>query len=245
MTDAFRVDTDTAAATATITFTRPDEGNRLTPQDMAALGPAILEAGSSPDVKLVLIRGEGDNFCLGRRPAPPPSPPPSALQVRERVTKPILDVYANIRATPVPVMALVHGPAEGFGCAMVGQCDLAIASQAAHFSLPEMDNNLPPTLAISALLHKVPHKQLTHLVLTRERFSAAQALAYDVVTKVAAPAEFDAVATAMISSMTDRNRRALCAIKEYMANAPYIDPQSAARLAANTLATVFSSPEEV
>lgn len=245
MSDAFRLEYDPIRPTATIVLNRPDDGNRLAPQDMLELGLAISKAGRDLNIKLVLIRGEGEHFCLGRKLAEPPATPPSALELRERITKPILDVYENIRATPVPVVALVHGDAEGFGCAMIGQCDLAIAADHARFCLPEMDNNLPPTLAISALLHKIPRKQLMHIVYTRDRFSAAQALTYDMVTQVVPAEDFDAAVAATIDKLADRSRRALCAVKEYMGIAPYSEPQTASRLAANILATVFSSPEDV
>lgn len=244
MSDAFRIETDPVAKTATVTLCRPDDGNRLGAADLLALGPAILDAGRNPDVKLVVIRGEGEHFCLGRAHAPKPPKPLSALEFREGVTHPVLEAYAHVRATPVPVLAAVHGAAEGFGCAIVGQCDLVISSDKAHFSLPEMGHNLPPTLAISALLHKVPRKQLAHLVCTRDKFSANQALAYDIVTKVVAHDDFQAETAAYISRLTEPSRQALCAVKEYMGTAPYLDVQAAARLGANLLATVFSSPEE-
>lgn len=244
MTGAFRIETDAGAGTATVTFCRPHEGNRFSTSDMLALGPAIRAAGSDPAIRLVVLRAEGDVFCGGRAHAPDAAMPASALELRERVTYPILDVYAHVRATPVPVLAVVQGDALGFGCALVGQCDLAIASRDALFALPEMDANLPPTLAISALLHKVPRKRLTHLVYTRESFTAAEALAFDVVTKLAAPDALAAEAETYIAQLTDRNRRALAAVKEYMQTAPYLDAHTAARLGANLLATVFSSPEE-
>ena len=246
MTDAFVVEHDRSQSTATVRLTRPDKGNRLTLPNMIALGIAIREAGEDPNVKLVLLRSDGPDFCLGRMPpATPPPTPPSALEVRERVTKPILSVYEAIRMTPVPVMALVHGDAQGFGCAMTGGCDLAIAADTAKFSLPEMESNLPPTLAMSALLHKVPHKQLTHLVYTRNTFTAEQALAWDVVTQIAPASDFEDAVQETVSKLVDRNRRALCVIKEYMLCAPFVDTQTAARLAANSLATVYASPSEV
>ena len=245
MSNAFRIEYNDGLGTSTLTLCRPDDGNRLTTSDMDALGQAVFEAGSRPTTKFVVIRAEGAHFCLGRAAAPKPATPPSALEVRERIMKPILDVYARVRATPVPVLAVVQGNAEGFGCALTGQSDLAIAADTARFSLPEMDNNLPPTLAISALLHKVPPKQLTHLVFTRESISAAEALAFDIVNKVVPAADLAQEAEHYIAQMADRNRRALCVIKEYMATAPYTDPFTSARLGANMLATVFSSPNDV
>jgi hypothetical protein len=47
-----------------------------------------------------------------------------------------------------------------------------------------------------------------------------------------------------LSRLLDRNRAALCGVKEYMGAALYTDPNGAARLAANLLACVLSSPKE-
>jgi hypothetical protein len=61
---------------------------------------------------------------------------------------------------------------------------------------------------------------------------------------VVARSNLEQATAAYIADLASRNRRALAAIKEYMGTAPYIDPQAAARLGANLLATVFSSAEE-
>ena len=150
--EAFTIEIDDARHIATLRLARPDTGNKLLTPEIRKLGQAIRKLGSRPEVKLVLVRAGGEHFCLGRQPDPPGEAPTSALGIRGGVTEPILDLYADVRATPVPVMAVVQGEAKGFGCALVGQCDLAIAADVAKFSMPEMDANLPPTLAMSAVL---------------------------------------------------------------------------------------------
>ena len=142
--EAFRIEEDAANRTATIRFARPDDGNRLTLRDITLLAQAVRELGNRRETNLLVIRAEGRDFCLGRAPGPQSAAPKSALEVRNGVTQPILDVYAEIRNAPVPVLAAVQGRASGFGCALVGQCDLAIAADDAVFSLPEMDHDLPP-----------------------------------------------------------------------------------------------------
>ena len=244
MTDAFLLEQDTAARTATVRLTRPEDGNRLTLADIAALGTAIHEFGRRRDVKLIVIRGDGPDFCLGRAPGPAGQAPKSALEVRNQITQPILDIYAEIRAAPVPVLAAVQGRASGFGCALVAQCDLAIAAEDAIFSLPEMDHDLPPTLAISAMLHKTPIKPLMHLVYTRASIGAAEALSLGIVGRVVPAAALDKAVQETAAKIAGCNRAAICAIKEYALTAPYADANTAARLAANLLATVFSSPKE-
>jgi enoyl-CoA hydratase len=228
-------------AVCTVTLARPESGNRLTMEDIGALGKAIRRLGEAPAAKIVVLRALGDSFCLGRDPGAGGKGSKTALAIRASVTEPILDLYADLRATPVPVIAVVQGEARGFGCAMVGQCDLAIAADTARFSLPEMDINLPPTLAISAMVGKLPPKRLLHMVYTRRQIDAQDALAMGLVSEVVIRSELDKAAGQTFACFTDRSRAALCAVKEYMAIAPYTDPAGASRLAANLLSAVLSS----
>jgi enoyl-CoA hydratase/carnithine racemase len=207
------------------------------------LGRAIRELGERPAVKVVLVRAGGEHFCLGRQPDPPGTAPTTALSIRSGVTEPILDLYADVRATPVPVIAVVQGEAKGFGCAFVGQCDLAIAANEAKFSMPEMDANLPPTLAMSAVLGKIPPKRLLHLVYTRSQITAAEALNLGLISETAPRAELEAAVGRTVSRLVDRDRAALAAVKEYMTMAQHLDAAASARLAANLLSVVLSSPK--
>ena len=242
--EPFRIAQDETRAIATITLGRPEDGNKLMTHEVRGLGRAIREQGSRTDIKVVVIRAGGEHFCLGRQPDPPGQAPTTALGIRSGVTEPILDLYADVRATPVPVLAVVQGEAKGFGCAFVGQCDLAIASENAVFSMPEMDGNLPPTLAISAVLGKVPPKRLLHMVSPRDKIDAAEALKLGIVGEVVSRAALDAGVERLLSRLVDRKRSALCAVKEYMLNAAHLDAGSAARMAANILSVVLSSTEE-
>ncbi len=238
---AFVVSRENGPNVATVTLARPELGNKLTTEDIRALGQAILSAGSDPDVKAVLVKAQGDQFCMGRDPGSAASGPKSALQTRTSVTEPILGLYADLRATPVPVIAVVQGEARGFGCAFVGQCDLAIAADSATFSLPEMDTNLPPTLAISAVLGKVPPKRLMHLVYTREKILAKEALEIGLLSEMVPASELDAATAKTVSRIADRSRPALEAVKEYMGIAPHLDPAAASRYASALLSVVLSS----
>ncbi|MFT4095624.1 MAG: enoyl-CoA hydratase/isomerase family protein [Rhodoblastus sp.] len=238
--DAFTI--SRREAVGLVTLSRPQAGNRLLTDEVRALGRAIRALGEEATIKAVVVRAEGEAFCLGRKPASAGEAPRTALGVRAGVTQPILDLYADVRATPVPVIALVQGEARGFGCALVGQCDLAIASEAAVFSMPEMETNLPPTLAISAVLGKVPPKRLLHLVYTRRQIRAAEALEIGLLSEVVPASELETALQATLATLTDRSRAAVCAVKEYMAVAPHVDPYAASRLASNILSVVLSSP---
>jgi len=236
----FTTSIDAAKGVATLELSRPDNGNRLTAQEVADLGRAIRAAGGRPEVKVVVVRAQGENFCLGRVPGAGPQPK-TALEIRGQIADPILSLYADVRATEVPVIALPQGPALGFGTAFVGVCDLAIAAETARFAFTEMAHNLPPTLAMSAVIEKIPFKSLMHLVLTREEIDGNAALRLGLVSQVAPRAALDAALAATLAKLTDRDRAALCAVKEYQNAAWNLDALAAARLGAGIIGTVLSS----
>src|SRR5436190_332650 len=95
---AFSVDENSANHTATIILTRPQSGNKLLTEEIQQLGKVIRGLGEKPNVKAVVVRAEGEQFCMGRQAAPasagatagPSSAPRSAMAIRQDVTEPIL-----------------------------------------------------------------------------------------------------------------------------------------------------------
>lgn len=226
---------------STVRLSRPDAGNRLLTAEIRDLGSLIRRLGEQPNTKMVVIRADGAAFCLGRQPDPGERDTKSAVEIRDGITAPILDLYAEVRATAVPVLAVIQGEARGFGCALVGQCDLAIAAASAEFSLPEMENDLPPTLAMSALLGKMFPKHLLQMVYSRRKISAHDALAMGLLSLVVPAVDLETAVEQAMADVSDKSRSALCTIKEYMTLAPHLDHQTASRLAANMMAVALSS----
>ena len=142
----------------------------------------------SEDVRVVVIRGEGPDFCTGRAPAmPPPGSRLTAQALTELIAEPILAFYDSVAQVPVPVLTAVQGRAAGVGCALAGIADLCIAADTARFSIPEMDKDIAPTLVIHALADRVSRATLAHLVLSRDAISAADARAAGIVGLTVAP----------------------------------------------------------
>jgi len=163
------------------------------------------------------------------------------MKMRANVCEPILDVYDAIAGARQPIVAVVQGKAYGFGAALAGACDLTIAADNARFRLPEMEKDLPPTLAISALMARVPRKALTWMVYSMEEIDAATALQLGLVSTVVPLAGLDGALDKLLAAMTVRSPEALIAVKDYFRAAPYMEPRGAADYGANLLAGVLSS----
>jgi enoyl-CoA hydratase len=224
-------------AVATVTIDNAAQGNLLTVEDLRELSAAI-RAACATDAKVMVLRTMGADFCRGRAPG---APSPTALTMRANVCEPILDVYDALAGIRQPVVARVQGAALGFGAAMAGACDLTIAADNARFQLPEMHRDLPPTLAISALMARVPRKALTHLVYSMAEIDAATALQLGVVSQVVPLADLDGALAKLLATMTARSPEALVAVKDFFRAAPYMDPRGIADYAGNLLAAVLSS----
>ena len=241
MTDFIRC--EIAGALTTITLNRPDCGN-LVSNAMGAELAAMIDAAAATS-RLIVLRGAGADFCLGRDAAALRAAGPfrTALEMRRGNTEPALAVYGAFRRVTVPVLAVVQGRAIGFGCALAALSDVTLASNDSTFQLPEMDHGIPPCLAMSALLDNVAPKAIMHLVYSTEAVDAERALNMGLISKVVTRRKLELEAAAFIKKTLARVPAAVPAVKEYMRSAPRMDPQAAADFGSNLLAGVLSSAE--
>jgi enoyl-CoA hydratase/carnithine racemase len=240
MEQGMRIERD--GAVARIVIDRPDKGNMLTLKMVADLAETVTALGKDKTVKAIVLRTTGDEFCRGRDPAGAPEHgPTNALQMRATLPDPILAAYAAIRGAEVPVVAVVQGLANGFGCAIAGVCDVTIAAEEARFALPEMKADLPPTLAICAQLDRVPVKGLTWLVYSTDQIDAKTALSLGIVSRVVPRKDLDAEVGRFLTFLTSRNRDALATVKAYAAQARLMEPGPSATLAGNMISVMLAS----
>jgi enoyl-CoA hydratase/carnithine racemase len=223
---------------ATITMDRPAEGNVLTMDMIRALGAALRSAGES-DAKVILLRSTGNDFCRGRETKS--GPPPSAMALRDNVLQPILNVFDAVTSVPQPVIGAVQGGALGFGCALATACDITLAADSARFRLPELEKDLPPTLAMSAMMSRVPRKALAWMVYTGAEIDARTAHRFGIASSVVPLGELEAAAKQLSATLTARSRDALLAVKEYMRSAAMMEPRGAAAYGGTLLSAVLSS----
>jgi enoyl-CoA hydratase len=222
----------------TITIDRAEKSNLLTLEMIAVLARAF--AGTPETAKAIHFTGTGADFCRGRDPQGNPVTT-NALELRAALVEPILTLYDAMAACPVPIVCSARGLSNGLGAALATASDITIASTNARFRLSEMEKNLPPTLAMSAMMRRVPQKALTFLVLGMDEIDAPMALSMGLVSSVVEDERLDAEVSRYLATLVARSRPALVAVKDYLRVAPELGPRSARDLAANLLAAVLTS----
>jgi enoyl-CoA hydratase len=141
----------------------------------------------------------------------------------------------------VPLIAAVQGAALGFGCAIASVCDITIAAEDARFAFPEMRHDLPPTLAMSAALDRIPSKALLWMVYSMKEIDARTAQAYGLASQVVPRAGLDTAVKELTDALAARRRDSIVTVKRYAQRARQADAQTASDLAGNMLAVVLSS----
>jgi enoyl-CoA hydratase len=222
----------------TITLNRPDVGNRLSDPMAAQLADTIDAAAK--ESRLILFKGAGNDFCLGREAMGQPSPVLEAYAMRERIEV-IFNLYDAFRRSKVPVIGVVQGRAAGLGCALAALCDITLASEKARFQLPEMAHNIMPTIAMSALVDRMTRKAAAYLVYSTQEIDAHKALFFGLASDVVPADGLDAAVGNLVDRLKKTPIPALMAVKEYARSAFNLSTQAANDFARNLHATINSS----
>jgi enoyl-CoA hydratase len=226
------------ADVTTITLNRPESGNRQTDATWAKV-TEMFDAASKQS-RVILFKGAGDDFCLGREAMGQQPPNPlEAYAVRDR-SETIFNLYGAFRNARTPIIGVVQGRAVGLGCALAALCDITIASDKARFSFPETAHRIMPTIAFSALVDRVPRKAATFMMYSAQEIDAHKALTFGLASDVVAANDLDSAVTTLLEHLKKMPLAAVLALKEYARVAFGMSTQGATDFARNLHATVNS-----
>ncbi len=227
-----------------ITLNRPQIGNAASDAMAVELTRLLLGAGEASEI--VVLRGAGEDFCVGRETMGkrPPGAQPEALELRRR-NDVVFNCYGAFRRCEVPVIGVVKGRAFGFGCAIAAVCDITLAADTATFQVPEMAHNIMPTMVMSALVDRVPRKALTYLVWSTAIVSPERAREAGIVSEVHPAAGLDAAVEGLCAQIMRAPRPARVGCKDYARAALDMDVTGAIEFARSIHAVINSSSEMV
>jgi enoyl-CoA hydratase/carnithine racemase len=224
-----------------VTLNAPDRGNAVTDGNVRELTKIINGAADKADI--VVLRGAGKEFCVGRHGmGSRPTPEPTAY-ARRNFSDVVFDAYGAMRNCPIPIIAVVQGGAHGFGCAIAAACDITIASDKAVFSVPEMAHQIMPTMVMSSFVDRVPRKAMAYLVYSMLEVTPERALSYGIVSDVVPAAQLDAHVDKLTTAMLKAPRISLTSAKEYVRSGPDMPVAGAIEYARNLHATINSAVE--
>jgi methylglutaconyl-CoA hydratase len=193
----------------TLTLNRPDKRNALNGAMVDALHAALDDIDADAEVRVVVLRGAGRDFCAGADLDELLASAGRLPAENERDAMRLGTVLARIRACPRPVVALVQGRALAGGAGLATACDLVIGSESAQLGYPEIQRGFVPAMVMVFLRRLAGEKLALDLVLTGRVLTAAEARDAGLLTQVEPDDTFEAASQALVDKLAAANPSAL------------------------------------
>jgi len=181
MTKLEAIDYSVGHCVATIALDRTEARNAMNAALRRELLLAVSRANDDPDVRVVVVTGNGKCFSAGAdmREGPPET---SAEEQINTEYKPIL--MAISRSTK-PYISAINGAAAGVGGALAMVCDLSVMAEDAYLLQPFAAMGLVPDGGTSwQLVNALGRKRAYEIILSGEKMSAQQCLDWGLVNRV-------------------------------------------------------------
>lgn len=195
-----------------IKINRPEALNALSVEVLTDLNAVVDQANADPEVKVVIITGEGKSFVAG---ADIKYMQTADIPAAKAFLRLGINTFRKIELMPKVVIAAINGFALGGGCELSMACDIRIASTKAVFGQPEVGLGIIPgysgTQRLSRLVGTGVAKEL---ILVANNIKADEAYRIGLVNKVVEPEALMDTAMAMAAKIASNAPIAVAAGKE-------------------------------
>ena len=196
----------------TLIFDRPDKFNSFNRELALAVQDGLSEAASNPEVRCVVLTGNGKAFCAGQDLGE--AVDPNGPELRSIVRDHYNPIIQAIRDLPKPVIAAVNGVAAGAGANIALACDIVVASEHASFIQAFSKIGLIPDSGGTWTLPRlVGFQRASALMMTGDKVGAAEAQSMGMIYKVFAADTFGEQVTALAEQMVQMATKGLALTK--------------------------------
>lgn len=217
-----------------ITFNRPERRNALSNGIYSGFARALPEMAEDPDVRVVMVTGNGGAFCAGgdvkgmhesNRSGEPRQGLPGSHEDRVAfLRKRQRDVSLALHEFPKPVVAALPGAAAGAGLSIALAADIRLAAERAiivtAFANVGASGDFGGSWFLTQLVGTAKAKEL---YFTSPRLTSAEALDLGIVNQVLPDEDFVAAALGWCQTLAERAPIALRYMKENMNRALHTD----------------------
>jgi len=217
--------TETEDGVLTVTLARPERRNAIDGEMTSKLRDAIEAAADDPQVRALILTGEGNAFSAG-----------GDLSRFERDWDPREFRHDSHRLTSLitllerlekPTVAAINGAVTGAGTQLALVCDVRLAAASARFIYREGRLGIIPSHGgVTRLVKLIGQARARDILLGGEELSAQEARCAGLVTAVHADDELLGAARSRVALMLERSPQAYAAAKRLLWLAGNVDLES-------------------
>jgi enoyl-CoA hydratase/carnithine racemase len=214
--------------------------NLVVPELIAGVRAAFDALAADSTVRVAIVTGAGRAMTAG-------------MQVQElrdltpaQAKRLITDLHGAIHAVheaPMPTVAMINGPCLGAGFELAAACDMRTAAEDAVLGLPEVRVGVPSVIEAALLRRLVGPGRAAEILLTGRSVTAAEALGWGLVNRVAPAADLRRVTEELLAPMLECAPSAIRLQKELIIRWRNTDERTAVEYGINAFAQAYATDE--
>src|SRR4029434_8638561 len=193
-----------------VVLDRPERKNACTIEMYHGIKKAAVLAERDPDVDVLVVTGTGDHFCVGGEMGGQHEGGPGLDRDTDGID---LTPFVQLERCPKPVLVAINGMCQGGGLVMTLMSDLSVVSDRATFRVPELLRGVADCYLGARLASRVGVARAKWVLFTAHPFSAAEALAMGLVSRVVPHDRLEAAVAETIGWVRQTGPRARTALK--------------------------------
>ena len=200
---------------AHVVFDNARRLNVLDPPALRELTQAFHTLAGEDDLRVVVLSGAGGRAFIGGADINHMAAMRQSEDGRAFITL-IHNLCQSIRDCPVPVICRLEGYTLGAGLEVAAACDMRIATDDAHFGMPEVKVGVPSVVEAALLPRLIGWGRTSWMLLTAENIGAAKAEAWGLVEEVVPAAKIAEAVERCVQSIIEGTPLAVRAQKRLM-----------------------------
>lgn len=211
--------TSTQGATLILSLSNPEFRNALGPAIYAAGTEALIAAEANPDIRAVILTGEGEHFCAGGNLNRLLENRQREPQIQAQSIESLHAWIQAVRSFPKPVIAAVEGACAGAGFSLMLMCDMAVAASNSVFVLAYSNVGLSPDGGATwSLARTLPRPLASEILMLGGKVSPQLLLQHGLLNQVCEPGQALAQALALADRLHARPANVLASLKELLSD---------------------------
>ncbi len=167
-----------------IILNRPEKRNALSAEMVKLLKEAFTSHFKDPEVKVIILKANGDTFCAGADLAYLEALQQFSFEENLQDSQNLRELFQMIYEGPKLVIAQVEGAAIAGGAGLAGICDYVFAVPEMKLAYTEVKIGFIPALVSVFLTRKIGEGRARELLLTGNLISAQKSLEWGLINEI-------------------------------------------------------------
>ena len=187
---------------------RPEVFNSFNTSMAKSLQNALDDCENNPEVRVIVITGQGKAFCAGQDLAE--ATDPNGPKLEDIVRDNYNPIITRIRSIEKPIIAAVNGVAAGAGANIALACDITLAAKSASFIQAFSKIGLIPDSGGTFILPRIiGFQKALALMMTGDKVSAEEAEKMNMIYKAIDDSDFESSVSDFVKKLANMPTKAL------------------------------------